>query len=103
MTSATLACRPLLLSGNAQTTFSNTSHPLRLAVIGSVYTLGSEMQTITDRFLIGYPHNGDWHVPNVQVVSMYVDQRSKGVEQRTANAAQQNAQNSQRSQGRPRD
>ena len=31
------------------------------------------MQTITDRFLVGYPWEGDWHVPNVQVVSMYLE------------------------------
>ena len=33
------------------------------------------MQTIADRFLVGYPQDGEWHMPNVQVVSVYVDQR----------------------------
>ncbi len=56
--------------------------PLRLAILGSVYHLGSNMQTIGDRFLVGYPYDGDWHMPNVQVVSVYVDQRV-----RRANAA----------------
>ena len=28
-----------------------------------------------ERFLVGYPYEGDWHMPNVQVVSVYVDER----------------------------
>ena len=32
------------------------------------------MQTLADRFLVGYPYDGEWHMPNVQVVSVYVDQ-----------------------------
>jgi hypothetical protein len=48
--------------------------PVRLAILGSVYRHGSNMQTIADRFLVGYPFEGDWYMPNVKVVSMYVDQ-----------------------------
>jgi hypothetical protein len=48
--------------------------PVRLAILGSVYRHGSNMQTIGDRFLVGYPFEGDWYMPNVKVVSMYVDQ-----------------------------
>jgi len=48
--------------------------PVRLAILGSVYRHGSNMQTIADRFLVGYPFEGDWYSPNVKVVSMYVDQ-----------------------------
>ena len=47
--------------------------PLRLAVIGTSYHYGSELQILADRFLIGYVHEGDWHMPNVRVVSMYVE------------------------------
>jgi hypothetical protein len=65
-----LACRPLLHDGWGQTP---ASHPLRLAVLGSVYRHGSQMQTLADRFLVGYPYEGEWHMPNVQVVSLYVD------------------------------
>ena len=50
---------------------------MRLAVLGSEYRIGSHLQTISDRFLVGYPHDGDWHIPDVQVVSMYVDQRAR--------------------------
>jgi hypothetical protein len=66
LASAALSYRPLLPSAAAQA-------PLRLAVIGTTYHYGSDLQTIADRFLLGYPHEGDWHMPNVQVVSMYVE------------------------------
>ena len=69
--SSMLAYPPLMRAAFAQ----DTQKPIRLAVIGSTYTLGSNLQTIADRFLVGYPFEGDWHKPNVQVVSMYVDER----------------------------
>ena len=73
LTPAMLAYRPLLGSGNAQPP-RNPSHPtVRLAVLGNTYHYGSSLQTITDRFLVGYPHEGEWHMPNVQVVSMYLE------------------------------
>jgi hypothetical protein len=61
---------------------ASTQRPLRLAILGSTYRLGSNLQTIADRFLVGYPYEGEWHLPNVQVVSLYVDERI-----RRANAA----------------
>jgi hypothetical protein len=70
LSSALLAYRPLLRRGWAQT----TARPLRLAILGSVYRHQSEMQTLADRFLVGYPYDGEWHMPNVKVVSVYVDQ-----------------------------
>lgn len=51
--------------------------PIRLAILGSTYTQGSRLQTIADRFLVGYPWEGDWHMPEVKVVSLYVDQRAR--------------------------
>ena len=63
-----LAYRPLLW-GQAP-----AQRPLRLAILGSVYRHQSNMQTLADRFLVGYPYDGEWHMPNVQVVSVYVDQ-----------------------------
>ena len=48
--------------------------PLRLAILGSVYRQQSQMQTLADRFLVGFPYDGEWHMPHVQVVSVYVDQ-----------------------------
>ena len=73
--SAMLACPSWLRSAFGQTSSGTAQRPLRLAILGSVYHLGSNLQTIGDRFLVGYPQEGDWHMPNVQVVSMYVDQR----------------------------
>jgi hypothetical protein len=70
LSSAMLAYRPLLRSGWTQM----PGRPLRLAILGSVYRYQSQMQTLADRFLVGYPYDGEWHMPNVQVVSVYVDQ-----------------------------
>jgi hypothetical protein len=43
-------------------------------ILGSVYRHQSNMQTLAGRFLVGYPYDGEWHMPNVQVVSVHVDQ-----------------------------
>jgi len=69
LSSAMLAYRPLSWGQQAP-----AQRPLRLAILGSVYRHGSNMQTLADRFLVGYPYDGEWHTPNVQVVSVYVDQ-----------------------------
>jgi hypothetical protein len=76
LSSAMLAYRPLLGSGWAQT----PEHPLRLAILGSVYRYQSNMQTLGDRFLVGYPDDGEWHIPNVKVVSVYVDRLARQAE-----------------------
>jgi len=75
LTPAMLAYRPLL--GVGQTPVKGR---LRLAVIGTSYHYGSAMQTIADRFLVGYPYEGEWRMPDVQVVSMYLDARPHGGE-----------------------
>lgn len=75
LSSAMLAGRAFLRPAFGQT-FSFTDapgSPLRLAVLGSTYQLGSNLQSIVDRFLVGYPWEGNWHMPNAQVVSIYVD------------------------------
>jgi hypothetical protein len=75
LSSAMLAFPAWLRSGFGQTSAGTGQRPLRLAILGSVYHPGSNLQTISDRFLVGYPYDGEWHMPNVQVVSLYVDQR----------------------------
>ncbi|HJY07334.1 MAG TPA: hypothetical protein VJ323_13525, partial [Bryobacteraceae bacterium] len=55
-----------------------SNEPLRIAVVTTVYKYLSHGQHIGDRFLVGYPHNGEWHKPNVKVVSLYVDQKPEG-------------------------
>ena len=49
--------------------------PKRIAIIATVYKYLSHAQHIGDRFLIGYPFAGEWHKPNVRVVSLYVDRK----------------------------
>ena len=90
---ALLGYRRMLPSAAAQTSSHN---PVRLAVIGSTYHYGSDLQTIADRFLVGYPYEGDWHMPDVQVVSMYVEARP-----RRAGAGDQRNSTTQRSQRPP--
>ncbi len=46
----------------------------RLAILASCWTPGSPARRIADRFLIGYPREGRWHRPAMDVVSLYVDQ-----------------------------
>ncbi|HET9100387.1 MAG TPA: hypothetical protein VFN62_08345 [Acidobacteriaceae bacterium] len=75
LSSAMLACPSWLRSALGQTSAGRAQRPLRLAILGSVYHLGSNLQTIGDRFLVGYPYEGEWHMPDVQVVSMYVDRQ----------------------------
>jgi hypothetical protein len=77
LSSALFANGPLLRSAFGQTTGKG---PLRLAILGSVYREGSALQTIADRFMVGYPYEGEWHMPEVKVVSLYVDQRIRKVE-----------------------
>ena len=46
----------------------------RLAILASRWTPGSSARQVADRFLIGYPREGKWHRPAMNVVSLYVDQ-----------------------------
>jgi hypothetical protein len=50
--------------------------PVRIALITTVYKYLSHAQHMADRFLVGYPLRGSWHKPPVQVVSLYVDQKT---------------------------
>ena len=52
--------------------------PKRIAVIASIYRYLSHAQHFADRFLVGYPYEGQWRRPNTQVVSLYVDQTPEG-------------------------
>ena len=54
------------------------SAPKRLAVVATVYRYLSHAQHFCDRFIVGYPYEGRWNMPNTQIVSMYVDQRPEG-------------------------
>lgn len=52
--------------------------PKRVAIITTIYRYLSHGQHMGDRFLVGYPHEGEWRKPNMQVVSLYVDQKPEG-------------------------
>jgi hypothetical protein len=49
--------------------------PKRIAVITTVYKYLSHAQHEADRILVGYPHGGAWHRPDMKIVSLYVDQK----------------------------
>ncbi|MBI4909639.1 MAG: hypothetical protein HY820_38835 [Acidobacteria bacterium] len=66
------------LSTSAASAVAQTSQPKRLAIITTIYRYLSHAQHMGDRWLIGYPLEGEWHKPNVKVVSLYVDQKPEG-------------------------
>ncbi len=55
-----------------------SAHPKRIAVIASIYRYLSHAQHFCDRFLVGYPVAGQWHRPDMEIVSLYVDQQPLG-------------------------
>ena len=50
----------------------------RLAIIANVWTYLSHAQHIGDRFIVGYPFEGKWRQPDIELVSLYVDQTPQG-------------------------
>jgi hypothetical protein len=50
----------------------------RIAIITTIYRLQSHGQHMGDRFLVGMPLDGEWHKPDMKVVSLYVDQKPEG-------------------------
>lgn len=65
-------------AAGASAVSAQTGKPKRLAIICTVYRYLSHAQHMGDRFMVGYPHEGEWHKPNIQVVSLYVDQKPEG-------------------------
>jgi hypothetical protein len=49
----------------------------KLAVVTNIWNYRSHAWHMAERFLHGYPINGKWHRPPVEVVSAYVDQVGK--------------------------
>jgi hypothetical protein len=56
---------------------SNPKRP-KLAAIGTIYFRHSHAQHIVDRFLDGYGWNGKHHRPEMDLVSLFIDQIGKG-------------------------
>jgi hypothetical protein len=50
----------------------------RVAVVSTIYVHLKHTQHFIDRLLVGYPYGGEWIRPDVEVVSLYVDQRPEG-------------------------
>jgi hypothetical protein len=50
----------------------------KLAVVTNVWTYRSHAWHMAERFLVGYPVEGRWHRPAIEVVSAYVDQVPDG-------------------------
>jgi hypothetical protein len=63
-----------------QTGFAAQAKPKkkRLAVVTTLWTYKTHAWHMAERFLHGYPINGEWHEPGLEVVSAYVDQRPDG-------------------------
>lgn len=70
--------RRTFLAGAAGVPALAQAKPKRVAIVTTIYRLQSHGQHIGDRFIVGYPFAGEWHKPDTQVVSLYVDQKPAG-------------------------
>ena len=52
-----------------------TAPTKRLAVVTTEWRFHSHAWHMAERFLVGYPNNGRWHRPPLEVVAAYVDQK----------------------------
>jgi hypothetical protein len=55
--------------------YASESAKKKLAVVTTVWKEGSHAWHMAERFLHGYPIEGKWHHPPIEVVSAYVDQK----------------------------
>jgi hypothetical protein len=70
--------RRQFLQTAAATTAAAQMSPKRVAIVAGNYRVSSPGQQLGDRFLVGYPIDGAWHMPDMKVVSVYVDQHADG-------------------------
>jgi hypothetical protein len=49
----------------------------KIAIVTTVWKYLAHAQHKGDRFLVGYPHEGAWRKPPIDVVALYVDQKPK--------------------------
>ncbi len=54
--------------------FAETTNRKRMAIITTEWRFHSHAWHMGERFLVGYPIEGRWHHPPIEVVSAYVDQ-----------------------------
>lgn len=69
------ALRPAIGPLNAWGGESEAMPRKRLAVVTTEWRYHSHAWHMAERFLVGYPMQGHWHRPPIEVVSAYVDQR----------------------------
>lgn len=62
----------------AATSLGAAFAPKKIALIGTEVRTHSHAQHFIDRFLLGYGWNGAWYRPQVQLVSLYIDQFPEG-------------------------
>jgi hypothetical protein len=70
--------RRTFLAGAAALPALSQAQPKRIAIVSTIFRYLSHAQHIGDRFMVGYPFAGEWHKPDTQVVSLYVDQKPAG-------------------------
>jgi hypothetical protein len=70
--SAAMMCLPRF--GHVQA----PSNRKKMAIVTTEWRFLSHAQHMGDRFLVGYPLDGKWHAPGLDVVSLYVDQKPDG-------------------------
>lgn len=65
---------PLTLLGTPESIAGRARKKRRMAIVTTTWWYGSHAWHMATRFLVGYPLNGKWHHPDIEVVSAYVDQ-----------------------------
>lgn len=73
-----LALPALRLGGSPFQAWGGESESMprkRMAVVTTEWRYHSHAWHMAERFLVGYPMQGHWHRPPIEVVSAYVDQR----------------------------
>ena len=58
----------------------------RIAILTTLWSYLHHGQHIGDRFLVGYPWEGDWHTPQVEVVSAHVAQEPTAADMQSREA-----------------
>ena len=65
---------PAVLINTNQVSAKKPRRKKRMAIVTTTWWYGSHAWHMATRFLVGYPVNGKWHHPDIEVVSAYVDQ-----------------------------
>ena len=77
-TGAAALAGPLVLGGQQAGNAAERTGRKKIAIVATIWKYLSHAQHMGDRFLVGYPHGGQWHYPKMDVVSLFVDQKPDG-------------------------